>query len=167
MIAIYWSKHIFSSSAVEVIQQIMNNERIFTVWEKTEMFSGYYKVLYFNHDVFGASPENIVHILDHEIDYVENIQMPNEKTKSFMKEIQKFIVENRHAELAIIQHKYPDKLDIKVSIFGRKKLVKLVKKKLQLLINKHTLKKFEINMTPLQVNFFDETFVEKTSCFLA
>jgi hypothetical protein len=93
--------------------------------------------------------------------------MPNEKTKSFMKEIQKFIVENRHAELAIIQHKYLDKLDIKVSIFGRKKLVKLVKKKLQLLINKHTLKKFEINMTTLQVNFFDETFVEKTSCFLA
>jgi hypothetical protein len=131
----------------------MNNERIFTVWEKTEMFSGYYKVLYFNHELFGVSTENVTHILHHEIDYVENIKMPNEKTKNFMKEIQQFIIHNRQPELAIIQHKYPDKLDIKVNLFGRKKLVKIVKKKLQLLVNKYILRKFEIKMTTMQVSF--------------
>lgn len=158
LIAFSWSQRIVSSSAIDAIQQIMNTERVFTIWEKTEMFSGFYKVSYFNHELFGASSDNITHILKHEIDYVENIQMPNEKTKNFMKKIQIFIVENRQAELAIIQHRYPDKLDIKVSLFGRKKLVKGVKKKLQLLISKHTLKKFEIKMTTLQVNFFDITF---------
>lgn len=153
MIAIYWSHHIFSSSAIEAIQQIMNNEEIFTVWEKTEMFSGYYRVLYFNHELFRVSADNISHILYHEIDFAENIEMPPEKTKTFMKEIQQFITDNRQSELAIIQHKYSSKFDIKVSLFGRKKMVKKVKKKLQSLVNKHTLRKFEIKLTTMQVSF--------------
>jgi len=137
---------------VNVIQQIMDNERLFTIWNKTEMFSGYYKVIYFTCEPFAISENDITQILNREIAHVDNIKMPNEKTKKFLVEIEEFIKINKQPELAIIHCKYPYKMDIKISLFGRKRHVKTVKKSLQLLIGKHILKAFVIQMTPAQVN---------------
>jgi len=137
---------------VNVIQQIMDNERLFTIWDKTEMFSGYYKVIYFTCEPFVISENDITQILNREIAHVDNIKMSSEKTKKFMDEIEQFIKINKQTELAIIRCKYPYQMDIKISLFGRKRHVKIVKKSLQLLINKHILKAFQIRMTPAQVN---------------
>ncbi len=46
---IYWSQHITSDSIIPVMQQIMDHQNIFTLWEKTAMFYGHFKVVYFTH----------------------------------------------------------------------------------------------------------------------
>jgi transcription antitermination factor NusG len=151
--AIYWSKYIFSDMAINVIQQIMDNEKIYTVWDKTEALSGFYKVMYFTLEPFVVSEVDINQILNREIAFIDDIKMPDEKTKNFLKEIEQFVVYKRQPELAIIHCKYPYQTKIKISVFGRKKLVKIVGKQLQLLINKYTLKPFTIKMTSIQVTF--------------
>ncbi|CAF3303678.1 unnamed protein product [Rotaria socialis] len=159
--AIYWSKHIFSDATISVIQQIMNNEKLFTVWEKSEMFSGFYKVVYFTHESFAASEESITQILNREIAFVEYIKMPNEKTKTFLDEIEQFIITAKQPELAVIRCKYPFKMEINVSLFGRKKLVKTVKKQIELLVKKHTVKSFGIKMTPAQHIYLVDNYLQR------
>ena len=129
----------------------MDNEQIFTVWEKTEIFSGYYQVRYFTQEPFVVSEDRINQILNREIAYAENIQMPEEKTKNFMKEMEQFLATKKQPELVVIQCKYPCQMEIKISLFGRKKRVKTLKKQLHLLVAKHILKAFQIRMTPTQV----------------
>jgi hypothetical protein len=79
--------------------------------------------------------------------------MPMEKTKNFLKDIDEFISNRQNPELAIIHCKYPYKLEVKISLFGRKNLVKKTKKQLQSIINKHTIKTFQLRMNAHQVNF--------------
>ncbi len=153
---IYWSQHITSDLIIPVIQQIMDQQNIFTLWEKTAMFYGYFKVVYFTHTSFTVSEDYIREILNNEIIYIENLVMPNEISKNFLKNIDQFIFNKQHAELAIIRCKYPYKLDIKISLFGRKNLVKKTKKQLQSIINKYTIKTLQLKMNSHQVNIFWE-----------
>ncbi|UJR11256.1 hypothetical protein I4U23_015438 [Adineta vaga] len=157
----YLSSHIFSDAAIDVIQQIIDHENIFTLWEKTKMFSGYYKVLYFSYHPFDITEAEITQILYKQIDYVENMKMPDEKTKSFIKEIEQAIISNRKPELAIIRHTYPNRIDIKISLLGRKKLVKIVKKKLQLIATKHTLKQFELKLHKTQYEYLIDNCLQQ------
>ncbi|CAF1351161.1 unnamed protein product [Rotaria magnacalcarata] len=161
VVVIYWSTHIFSDSAIDVIQNIMNNERIFTAWNKSEMFSGYYEVMYFNHESFGATDEVITRILNREIAYVENIRMPNEKTKAFINEIENFVSTVRHPELNIIHCKYPFQMEIKISLFGRKSQVKKIKKQIDVLVNKYTLKPFIVRMTSDQHDYLVDNCLQQ------
>jgi hypothetical protein len=133
----------------------MDNEKIFTVWEKTEMFSGYYKVMYFTLQPFNTNEQDITQILNHQIKYVENVKMTNEKTKNFIKEIEQLISDKRQSELAIIRFKYPNQIDINISLFGKKKWVKIIKNKLQIIVDKHTIKQIQIKINEIQVNLFD------------
>ena len=141
---------------IPVIQQIMDHQHIFTLWEKTAMFSGYLKVIYFTHESFTVAETYIAEILNNEIAYIENIIMPKEKTKQFLDDIEEFITNKQQSQLAIIRCKYPYKLDVKISLFGRKNSVKKVKKHLQSIINKHTMKIVYLKLNSIQVNFFME-----------
>lgn len=150
---IYWSQHITSDSIISVIQQIMDHHNIFTRWEKTTMFYGHFKVVYFTHQSFTTTETYITQILNNEIEYIENIVMPNEKTKNLLKDIHQFISNKQNLELAIIYCKYPYKLEIKISLFGRKNLVKKTKKQLQSIINKHTINTFRLKIKSHEVRF--------------
>ncbi|CAF1449677.1 unnamed protein product [Rotaria sordida] len=158
---IYWSNHITSDLIIPVIQQIMDHQNIFTLWEKTAMFCGYFKVVYFTHESFKVSEAYISEILDKEIVYVNNIVMPNEKTKNHLASIDQFIFNRQHPELAIIRCKYPYKLDIKISLFGRKNLVKKARKSLQSIINNHTIKTLQLKMNSNQHEYLLENCVEQ------
>ncbi|CAF3631775.1 unnamed protein product [Rotaria sp. Silwood1] len=158
---IYWSKTIRSDLIILVIQQIMDHHNIFTLWEKTAMFSGYFKVVYLTHESFLVSETKITEILRNEIAYVEDIVMPCEKTKNFLNDIDQFILARQDPELAIIRCKYPYKLDIKISLFGRKSVVKKAKKQLQSIINKHTIKIFPLRITTNQQDYLLENCTEQ------
>lgn len=118
------------------------------------MFSGYLKAIYFTEEPFTASVEQIQRILLQEIDCVVDLAMPKEKTRNFIKTIDQFIFTREHTELAIIQCRYPFKLDIKISLFGRKNLVRKAKRQLQSIIDKHTLQTFWLRMNASQVCAF-------------
>jgi len=158
---IYWSQNITSDSIIPVIQQIMDHQNIFTLWEKTAMFYGHFKVVYFTHESFKVSEDYITQTLNNEIAYIENIVMPNEKTKNLLKNIDEFIFSKQNSDLAIIQCKYPYKLEIKISLFGRTSLVKKTKKQLQSIINKHTIKTFYLKMNLHQINYLLDNCLEE------
>ncbi|CAF1159377.1 unnamed protein product [Rotaria sordida] len=158
---IYWSKNIKSDLIIPVLQKIMDNENIFTIWEKTAMFSGYFKILYFTHESFMVSEAKIAEILNNEIDYVENLTMSNEKTKQFLNNIDQFIFHRQNPELAIIRCTYPYKLDIKISLFGRQNLVHKAKKRLQTIINKNTMRIVQLRIPLYQQEYLLENSIEQ------
>ncbi|CAF1313135.1 unnamed protein product [Rotaria sp. Silwood1] len=125
------------------------------------MFCGHFKVTYFTHESFKVSESRIAEILKNEIAYVENMDIPEEKSKSLLNSIDQFIVNNQHPELAIIRCKYPYKLDIKISLFGRKSLVRKTKKKLQSIINKHTMKTVQLKLTPEEHEYAIENCIDE------
>jgi hypothetical protein len=151
---IYWSQHAISDSVIPVIQEIMDKERIFTLWEKTAMFSGYLKTIYLTQEPFATTVDRISEILTREISYIADFSMPNEKTKNFIKILDEFIFIKQHPELALIQCRYPFKTDIKISLFGRNNLIKKIKRQLQSIINKHTIQVYRLKLNSSQVRRF-------------
>ncbi|CAF3609150.1 unnamed protein product [Rotaria socialis] len=158
---IYCSQQIKSDLIIPVIQQIMDNHNVFTLWEKTAMFYGHFKVTYLTHESFKVSEARITEILNKEISYIENMAMPEEKTRNLLKSIDEFIFSRQNPELVIIRCKYPYKLDIKISLFGRKKLVRKTKKQLQSIVYKHTIKTFQLKMTANQYEYLLENCIHE------
>lgn len=148
---IHWSQSIVSDSIVPIIQEIMDTEQLLTLWEKTATFSGFLKTLYFTQEPFVTSIDNITKILTHEIDYISDLQMPAEITANFIKNIDQFIFAKQHPELAIIQCRYPCRKDMKISLFGRRKLVRKIYKQLQLIVSKHTVQVHQLRLNESQV----------------
>lgn len=134
-----------------VLQYIMDQQNIFTLWGKTAMFYGHLKVNYFTDRWFTISEKQIMDILKKEILYVENLPMPDEKTANFLKTIDQYRSTRQHPDLAIIYCKYPYKLEIKISLFGRKNLVKKATKQLQSVVNKHTVRIYPLKINDYQV----------------
>ena len=115
------------------------------------MFYGHLKVSYFTDRGFTVSEQQIREILRNEILYIENLPMPETKTVNFLKTIDQYRSTKQTPEFAIIYCKYPYKSDIKISLFGRKNLVKRAKKQLQSIVNKYTVKVFVLKMNDCQV----------------
>ncbi|CAF3163530.1 unnamed protein product, partial [Rotaria sp. Silwood2] len=158
---IYWSQQITSDLIIPVIQQIMDEQKIFTLWEKTALFYGYFKVVYFTHESFKVSENEITEILNNQIEYIENIEMPKEITKQFLNDVDLFIASRQNSELAIIHCKYPYKTNIKISLFGQRKLAKNVKKQLQSIINKHTIKSVQMKIDTNQHEYLLDNCIEQ------
>lgn len=150
---IYWSQNIISDAILPVLQYIMDQQKFFTLWEKTAMFYGHLKVSYFTDRWFIVSEKQITEILQNEILYVENLPMPEEKTVNFLKTIDQYRSTKQNPELAIIYCKYPYTREIKISLFGRKNLVKRTRKQLQSIVNRHTMKIFSLKMNDYQVRY--------------
>ncbi|CAF4018972.1 unnamed protein product, partial [Adineta steineri] len=150
---IYWSQHIISDSVVSVIEEIMNKEKIFALWDKTAMFSGYLKAIYFTHEPYTTTAEKITDILTREIGYIADLGMPKENTKNFLTAIDDFIVTQQHPEFAFIQCRYAFKTDFKISLFGRKNLLKKIKRQLQSLIQKHTVQIYRLKLKDSQQEY--------------
>lgn len=117
------------------------------------MFRGYFKVVYFTHESFKVSESRITEILNNDIVYLENINLPEEKSHNFLNSIDQFISNQQNPELVIIRYKYPYKLDIKISLFGKKSLVRKTRKLLKSIINKHSIKNVQLKLTSYQVKF--------------
>ncbi|CAF0897838.1 unnamed protein product [Adineta steineri] len=150
---IYWSQHIISDSVVPIIEEIMNKEKIFALWDKTAMFSGYLKAIYFTHEPYTTTAEKITDILTREIGYIADLGMPKENTKNFLTTIDDFIVTQQHPEFAFIQCRYAFKTDFKISLFGRKNLLKKIKRQLQSLIQKHTVQIYRLKLKDSQQEY--------------
>jgi len=118
------------------------------------MFSGYLKTIYFTQEPFATTVDRISEILKREISYIADFSMPNEKTKNFIKILDEFILIKQHPELAFIQCRYPFKLDIKISLFGRNNIIKKIKRQLQSIINKHTIQVYRLKLNSSQVRRF-------------
>ena len=148
-----WSTHIYSECILQTIQKIMNNRKIYTIWDKTEMFLGYYIVHYFQDNIqhFGAASKDIDLILRDEISYVEIIDnIPIVKTKMFLQELDKIVrdTQKEQQELTILYYKQPF---MKICLYGNKHVVKSVQKQIQKFMRKHNLKAFYIEMDETQV----------------
>ena len=148
---IHWAQNIISDGILPVLQHIMDQQKFFTLWEKTAMFYGHLKVSYFADRWFTVSEKQIREILENEILYLENLPMPEEKTVNFLKTIDQYRSTKQNPELAIIYCKYPYKSEMKISLFGRKNLVKRTRKQFQSIVNKHTVKIFTLKMNDYQV----------------
>ncbi len=80
--------------------------------------------------------------------------MPNDKTKNFIKTVDEFVVAKQHPEFAFIQCRYPFQTEMKISLFGRKNLIKRIKRQLQAIFNKHTVHVYRLKLNDNQVRVF-------------
>ncbi|CAF3536741.1 unnamed protein product [Rotaria sordida] len=127
---IYWSKNIYSDSAIDVIQRIFDNQGVFTAWEKTNILSGYYVVHYFSPShTFHVSEKSIDSTINNEIAYAQNqvIRNFNSIQTNFQIELNQFINDKKQLQkqlqtLAIIYCEYPLQTELKISFFGQKNM---------------------------------------------
>ncbi|UJR16813.1 hypothetical protein I4U23_003712 [Adineta vaga] len=134
----YDQQKIIFDSIIPVIQNVTNKEQIFALWDKTAMLSGHLKTFHFTQGPFATTVEKISEVLTREIDYIADVHLPKEKTKTFITTLDEFIVIKQHPELASIQCRYPFTTEIKISLFGRKNLIKKTKRQLlQSIIHQH------------------------------
>ncbi|CAF1342365.1 unnamed protein product [Didymodactylos carnosus] len=163
---VYWSKRIYSDFAINVIQKVMDDQKIFTIWEKTQMLSGYYVVYYFKIEPFRISEQDLTKILLNKIIYIEKIDIPDEITINFIKEIENFIFKTKQQQqdlqaLDVIYCKYSFQMKMKISLFGQQQTAKITKKHLECLINKHRIKSFKIEMNSTQYNYLIDNCLQK------
>lgn len=156
---IYWSKNIYSDSAIDVLQKIFDNHNILTAWEKTAVLSGYYAVHYFSPEhKFHVEEKSIDQIINNEINYVRNMTISNFDAiqKNFREELLQFINQRKQEQqelktLAIIYYEYPSQKEMQLSFFGKNTLVNNARKYLQYLLNKHTIRTINIGLNAAQV----------------
>jgi hypothetical protein len=158
-LVIKWSKHIYSDSALTILQKIFSDKKKLTIWEKTNILSGYYVVHYVSgQHKFSVSEEFIYQILNNEISYVKDIVIPNiENIRiQFRKELNEFINTKKEQQqqfqtMAIIYCQYPSQTEMKISFFGLKNQVDIAKKQIKMLINKHRMRTIRIELDSKQV----------------
>jgi hypothetical protein len=129
-----------------------------TIWEKTNILSGYYIVHYIGgHHNFSTSEEFINHTLN-EITYVKDIIIPNFENiqTKFRKELDEFINDKKDQQrqfqtMAIIYCQYPSQTEMKISFFGLRNQVEIAKKQIKMLINKHRIRTINIGLDSKQV----------------
>ncbi|CAF1250141.1 unnamed protein product [Rotaria magnacalcarata] len=164
---IYWSNNIYSDSAIDIIQRIFDNHNVFTIWEKTDVLSGYYVVHYFSPDQpFHVSERSIDQIIYNEIVYVKDMVVSNldSMQTNFRNELDQFINQRKQEQqnlqtLAIIYCEYPLQTELKFSFFGQKCLVNNARKQLQYLLNKHEMKTINIELDSTQREYLLENCI--------
>ncbi len=130
-----------------------------TIWEKTNILSGYYIVHYISgHHYFSSSEDFINDTLANEITYVKDIVISNVENMqpNFRNELDDFINEKKEQQrqfqtMAIIYCQYPFQIEMKISFFGLRTQVDLAKKQIKMLINKHRMRTIRIGLDSKQV----------------
>jgi hypothetical protein len=144
---------------IAIIQKVFDKQKLFTIWEKTDILSGYYVVHYFSKTgIFSTSEDYINRTINDVISYVNDIIIPDfvNIQKNFRKELEQFInikkEEQQHLKtFAIISCIYPGQTKMKISFFGQADLVKRLSRQLQYLINKHRLTITRADLSVTQV----------------
>lgn len=158
-LVIRWSKCIYSDSAFIILQRIFSDKNKFTIWEKTNLLSGYYIVHYLTGShKFSVSEDFIIQTLNKEVSYVKDLIIPNIQNISnkFRKELDEFLNDKKEQQrqyqtMTIIYCPYPSQSDMKISFFGLKNQTDMAKKQIKLLINKHQIKTIRIGLDHKQV----------------
>ncbi|CAF3767822.1 unnamed protein product [Rotaria sordida] len=166
---IYWSKNLYCDSDITVIQKIFDKQKLFTVWRKTDILSGYYVVHYFTKtDVFSVSENYINQIIYKEILYIQDIIIPEFENiqKNFRKKIEQFITKKKQEQqrletYTIIYCIYPGQTELKISFFGQNFLVKRAARQLKYLINQNQLTTFTTEFTLTQRNYLLDNCVHQ------
>ncbi len=149
MLVIKWSTHIYSDSALVILQKIFLDKKKFTIWEKTNILSGYYIVHYLSgQHRFSTSEESIIEILNNEISYAKDLIISN-----LRKEFDEFLHDKKEQQqqyqtMAIIYYQ----TEMKICFFGLKSQVNLAKKQLKMLINKHRMRTIGLELDSKQVS---------------
>jgi uncharacterized protein YlbG (UPF0298 family) len=141
------------------LQKIFFDKKKLTIWEKTNILSGYYVVHYFSgQHRFSVSEEFINHTLNKEISYVKDIVIPHVDNVqfNFRKEIEEFINKKKEQQrqfqtMAIIYCQYFSQTEMKISFFGLTHQIDIAKKQMKLLINKNQMRTIRIALDPKQV----------------
>ncbi|CAF2915481.1 unnamed protein product [Rotaria sp. Silwood2] len=158
---IYWSKNLYSDSDITVIQKIFDKQKLFTIWEKTDILSGYYVVHYFTKtDVFSVSEDYINQKINNEISYVRDIVISNfvNIQENFRKKLEQFITKKKQEQqqletYAVIYCIYPGQTELKISFFGQNVLVKRANRQLKYLIDQNRLITWTTEFTLTQRNY--------------
>ncbi|CAF3581457.1 unnamed protein product [Rotaria sp. Silwood1] len=158
---IYWSKNLYCDFDVTVIQKIFDKEKLFTVWEKTDILSGYYVVHYFTKiDVFSLSEDYINQIINKNILYVRDIIISDFENiqKNFRKKLEHFITKKKQEQhqletYTIIYCIYPGQTELKISFFGQTFLVKRATRQLKYIISQNQLTILTTDLTLTQRNY--------------
>ncbi|CAF3683738.1 unnamed protein product [Rotaria sp. Silwood1] len=168
-LVIRWSKYIYSDSILNILQKIFFDKNKLTLWEKTNILSGYYIVYYVSgQHTFSVSEEFINHTLNNEISYVKDIIIENVENiqLKFRKELDEFINNKKEQQLqyqtmAIIYCQYSFQTEMKISFFGLRNQVDIAKKQIKLLINKHRMRKISIGLDSTQREFLLDNYVHE------
>lgn len=131
-----------------------------TIWEKTSLLSGYFRVYYLTGEhEFCASEESILSVVDQEISYVRDLIVPNleKMSKKFREELQELIKgmkeqQQRLQVMAILIYQNPSQMDMRISLFGLKTQVSLAKKQIKMLMHKHQSRTIQTGLDSQQVN---------------
>ena len=158
-LVIRWSKSIYSQSVLIILQRIFANKNMLTVWEKTNLLSGYLQVHYLiGQHPFSASESSIMAILNQEIVYVRdvivsNLEKMSKKCREELEELFRGMKEQqqRVQTMAIFVYQYPSQTEMKISLFGLKNQVYLAKKQIRMLVNKHQVRTIRIGLDSTQV----------------
>ncbi|CAF4255680.1 unnamed protein product [Rotaria sp. Silwood2] len=151
---IHWSTHIHSDSAVAIIQQVFDNKKAFTIWEKDDLVFGHYIVHYFTHGCeFSLKEKHIYPILQDDISFESQISVMNfdNLQTNYRKELEQFLDDKKHEQqqrkqFLIIYSKHPLQTEMKIRFFGEKTLVKNSARELRNLMSKHQIKVVNIGL---------------------
>ncbi|CAF1114353.1 unnamed protein product [Adineta steineri] len=164
-----WSKHIYSDSALVVLQKIFSNKKKLTVWEKTNILSGYYIVHYVSgKHKLGVSEEFINRTINNEISFVRDIIIPhvNNIQPNFRKEIEEFLNNKKQQQrqfqtMAIIHYLYYSQMEMKINLFGLRNQVEVARRQIKQLINKHHLRTTKIGLNLTQREYLLDNYVHE------
>lgn len=141
--------------ALIVLQNVFFNKQKLTIWEKTDVLSGYYIVSYpVGQHEFCSNKEFFREILLNEISLLEPLIISdlNQKQNKFKIEFEHFLNEKKEQQtMTMIYYQYPLQNEIKIRFFGLKNQISNTKRQLQNLIDKHKLRTIRIGLTQPQV----------------
>mgnify|MGYP001052974686 CR=1 FL=1 len=156
-LVIRWSTKILTDRALIVLQNVFFNKQKLTIWEKTDVLSGYYIVYYpIGQHGFCSNKEFIRQILLSEISFLEPLIISdlNQKQNKFKTEFEHFLNEKKEQQtMVMIYYQYPLQNEIKINFFGLKNQISSTKRQLQNLIDKHKLRTLRIGLIQQQVKF--------------
>ena len=130
-----------------------------TVWEKTNLLSGYLQVHYLTgQHPFSASESSIMTILNQDIAFVRDLIVSNleKMSKKCREELEELIrgmkeQQQRVQTMTIFVYQYPSQMEMKISLFGLKNQVYLAKKQIKTLVNKHQIRSIRTGLDSTQV----------------
>lgn len=157
LLVIRWSKNIFTDRALIVLQNIFLNKRKLTIWQKTNVLSGYYIVHYLvGQHSFCSNKQFLFEILLNEVSYLDTLIISdlNQKQNKFKTELEQFLSDKKQEcqTMATIYYQYPSQTEISINLFGLKNQIINTKKQLKNLVDKHKPRTIRIGLDSQQVN---------------
>lgn len=156
LVVLKCSMRIYSDSALLVLQRIFLEKKKFTIWEKTNVISGAFRVFYLHGDgECQTSVDFFRHVLTLEIGMSKDLTLSNLSSmpKKGRDEIDEFLrMKSNQPTMTIISVQCPSQKEIPIILFGLKSAIRSAKNRLINLIDQYQMKLVRLDLNASQVN---------------